>query len=204
MVDKWAYKGHILGECFYCGSTSATYIHIPKNASSFIKSCLVNTRDWFHCEKFITNNQYLIALRDPIDRWLSGMAQLIHSDPITEWTEELIFSTITFDDHTEKQVYFLQSLNLDKDLNKCIFFKVDDTLSSKFIKWQLENFVKWENTRYPSTDVKKINVGTDTDGRAEIIQKLLTMIDNNPDNLLKLKEHFADDYRLIESVDFYD
>lgn len=204
-MDKWAHLGHTLGECFYCGSTSTTYIHIPKNASSFIKTSLVNTKDWFHCEKFLTNDHYLISLRDPIDRWLSGMAQLIHSDTITDWNEELIFNTITFDDHTEEQVYFLQKLNLEKELDKCTFFKVDDTLSSKLAKWQLANFVKYENTVYPSTARSaKINVGTDTHGRIEIVQKLQSMIDNNPEYLLKLKEHFASDYNLFNNVKFYD
>ena len=203
MIDKWAHLGHQLGECFYCGSTSATYVHIPKNASSFIKSCLLGTKDWFHCEKFITNNQYLIALRDPIERWVSGMAQFIQANPQTAWTEEVIFDTITFDDHTEEQVYFLQSLNLEKDLAKCTFFLVNDSLSSKIFKWQSANFVKWENTAYP-THNEKFNVGSNTEGRAEIVQRLWTMIDNNPDNLLKLKQHFSLDYELFNSVTFYD
>lgn len=198
MLDIWTDKGHILGECYYCEHSNSTYIHIPKNASSYIKGCLLSLNDWNYSTKFVQNNQYLIVLRDPIDRWISGMAQLIQSDPITNWSEDLIFNTITFDDHTEKQCYFLQYLDLVKNLDKCVFFFVDDTLSSKFTKWC--------NTLYPKVNINigKLNASDDIDGRKSIIMKLQNMIDSNNAYLLKLKEHFAEDYNLIKSVKFYD
>ena len=38
------------------------------------------------------------------------MSQLIQSDPYTDWTDEYIFENITLNDHTEKQIYFLEYL----------------------------------------------------------------------------------------------
>ena len=125
------------------------------------------------------------------------MAQIIQSDPITDWTDEYIFEHITFNDHTEKQTYFLEYLNLEKDLNKCIFFKVDGNLSDRFIRWA--------NVLYPSITLyeSKLNTSQDVKGRMEIVKNLQTTIDNNPDLMLKLKKHFADDYELINRVKFY-
>lgn len=191
-MDKWAHLGHKLGECFYCGSTSATYIHIPKNASSFIKACLLSTRDWFHCENLIHNDQYIVALRDPIDRWVSGMAQYQFNSKQFDLSEDEIFNTITFDDHTEEQLYFLTGVNL----LKTTFFKVDDELASKLDKW----FSKRDDI----TNLAKLNNSATDPIKLKLKNCLQTMIDNNPDNLLKLKKHFANDYKLFESVKFYD
>ena len=193
-MDKWAHMGHTLGECYFDPIQDLTYIHIPKNASSFAKRITVNFE---YSRSFRTANNYLILLRDPIDRWLSSMAQIIQSDPITDWTDEYIFEHITFNDHTEKQTYFLEYLNLEKDLNKCIFFKVDGNLSDRFIRWA--------NVLYPSITLyeSKLNTSQDVKGRMEIVKNLQTTIDNNPDLMLKLKKHFADDYELINRVKFY-
>jgi hypothetical protein len=191
-MDRWAHLGHRLGECYYCGSISRTYVHIPKNASSYIKACLLQTNNWFHSEKFITNDQYLVALRDPVDRWLSGMAQYqINSNQIDLSIDE-IFNTITFDDHTELQTYFLKGVNL----LACDFIWVDDNLTTKLNKWFIE---KYSAT---ITHLPKYNTGEGV--KLELKQRLINAIDQHPEFLLKLKEHFALDYRLIESVTYYD
>jgi hypothetical protein len=186
--------GHALGECYFDSIQDLTYIHIPKNASSFAKRI---TENFEYSKTFRNASNYLILLRDPIDRWVSGMSQLIQSDPITDWTDEYIFEHITLNDHTEKQIYFLEYLNFEKDLDKCIFFKVDENLSDKFIGWA--------NVLYPNISIHKtkLNTSQDVKGRIEIIKNLQTTVDNSPDLVLKLKKHFESDYELINRVKFY-
>jgi hypothetical protein len=186
--------GHTLGECYFDSIQDLTYIHIPKNSSSFAKRI---TENFEYSKTFRNASNYLILLRDPIDRWVSGMSQLIQSDPITDWTDEYIFEHITLNDHTEKQIYFLEYLNFEKDLDKCIFFKVDENLSDKFIGWA--------NVLYPNISIHKtkLNTSQDVKGRIEIIKNLQTTVDNSPDLVLKLKKHFESDYELINRVKFY-
>jgi hypothetical protein len=193
-MDKWTYRGHDLGECYFDPVQDLTYIHIPKNASTFIKRFCV---DFEYSKTFKHASKYLVILRDPIERWVSGMAQLIQSDTGTNWTSEYIFNNITLDDHTEIQCYFLKSINFEKDINKCIFFKVDENLSDKFIGWT--------NTVYPKVVMHKtkLNMGINIIGRIEIIKNLQKIIDNNADLMLKLKKHFDADYELINRVKFY-
>jgi hypothetical protein len=191
-MDKWAHLGHKLGECYYCGSRSQTYVHIPKNASSYIKACLLQTGNWFHSEKFITNDRYLIALRDPIDRWLSGMAQFQVNSNQFDLNIDKIFNTITFDDHTEQQIYFLKGVNL----LACDFIWVDDNLTTSLNKWFVE--------KYSTTIDHMPNYNVSEGIKLDLKQRLVKAIDQHPELLLKLKEHFAVDYRLIESVKFYD
>ena len=124
MINKWASMGHNIGECYYGVSHNYTYVHIPKNASSYIKSCLLQTNDWLYSEKFIANDQYLVVLRDPIERWTSAIAQILMAEDNHMSFDELA-NVITTDDHTETQIYFLQTV----DLSKTVFFMVNSNLS---------------------------------------------------------------------------
>ncbi len=189
-MDKWAHLGHMLGECW--ANSNTTYVHIPKNASSFIKGCVLAAGEWTHHRKLIQNNHYIVALRDPVERWISGMAQFqINSDQLSLPADH-IFDTITFDDHTESQLYFLTGVNL----SDATFFKVD---------YQLTNSLKKYFGNQVNVDgMPKFNSSIDDPLKLKLKAHLSNLIDNNPEYLLKLKEHFADDYKLIESVKFYD
>lgn len=187
MEDKWAQVGHKLGECFYCRSTSATYVHIPKNASSFIKSCLIRTNDWIYSENFLTNDHYLVALRDPIERWVSGVAQLLTNNN-NQMPFDEIANHVTVDDHTETQTYFLQKV----DINKCTFFKVDSELSTTLQQWLNEHDYKIP-----------VSQTLENQGNQDIKKYVKEKVDSDPTFVLKLKQYFKDDYELINRVKFY-
>ena len=74
-MDRWAHLGHSLGECWVDNTTGITYVHIPKNASSFIKGCVLASLKFKHSNTLVKSPRYLIALRDPVERWVSGIAQ---------------------------------------------------------------------------------------------------------------------------------
>jgi len=188
-MDKWAHLGHVLGECWNDSNNNITFVHIPKNASSFVKSCLLSSEKFVHSNKLIRADRYLITLRDPIERWISGIAQFMAVDCNKHHSIDKIFDTITFDDHTELQNYFLK----DVDLNKCTFLKVNNNLRSNLKAWMDMN-------RYVVhiDDLPNIN-----EGDTVLKSKFAALVDNNSQFKLKLKKHFETDYELINRVKFY-
>ena len=168
------------------GISKLIYVHIPKNASSYIKSCLLQTNDWLYSEKFIANDQYLVVLRDPIERWTSAIAQILMAEDNHMSFDELA-NVITTDDHTETQIYFLQNV----DLSKTVFFMVNSNLSKNLQDWL-------DCMDYDINISNLINQGNQN-SKKYVKEK----IDNNPDLVLKLKQHFAEDYALINRVKFY-
>jgi hypothetical protein len=189
-MDKWAHLGHTLGECWNDKGKSITFTHIPKNASSFIKGCLLSSNCFIHSNSLVAADNYLIALRDPIDRWISGITQFMSVEENQHLTLQELVNTITFDDHTELQTYFLQ----DVDLNKGTFLKVDKDLRTNIKTWMSTN--GYHTTNIDS--VPDINKGNQL-----AKNRFAAMVDGNSQIKLKLAEHYANDYELINRVKFY-
>ena len=193
MSSKWAHLGHNLGECWVNTSKSMTYINIPKNASSYMKACLMGSGDsWIYYDHFVPQQQTLVILRDPVDRWCSGVAQSLFNSGI-EVSNDSVFKHITFDDHTELQTYFLQ----DIDLTNTVFFLVNDHLIKNLTNWTIEN-----DNAINTQDISKYNASSE-DTRINLKQRFLDVIANYPEYMLKLKKHFEQDYELINRVKFY-
>jgi hypothetical protein len=178
------------------------YIPIPKNSSSYIGQLLL--KNGWGIGNFLTtdltNKQLIILLRDPIDRWVSGMAEYLCSslltngrtsdDIIKNWNsvvQDLIFDRIIFDDHTEKQVYFIQSIPMEN----CVFFN-----SAK----QPEQAVK----QYLTTQDVDLNTDIDinrnqTQGnkyKESLVNFLRDQLAQNPSLTNKLMNTYREDYTL--------
>jgi len=188
-MDRWAHLGHHLGECWNDQDKSITFVHIPKNASSFVKGCLLSTEKFTHSNSLITAERYLIALRDPIERWVSGITQLMSVSDNQHLTLQDLVSTVTFDDHTELQTYFLQ----DVDIDRCTFLKVNQNLRTNIKLWLGEH-----GYIHTGPDVPNIN-----EGNQLAKDRFAAMVDGNSQIKLKLAEHYANDYELINRVKFY-
>jgi hypothetical protein len=190
-MDKWAHLGHRLGECWT--NNGLTFINIPKNASSFVKGYLLS-EGWQHSNSLVDSRQYLVILRDPVDRWLSGIAQYQFNSSRYDMDIDSTFKEITFDDHTELQSYFLQSV----DLSKTAFLKFDDNLKLNLIK-----YFKTQGHDIGWREIPNINSSAG-DRRGTIKATMQEYLANNPGYMLQLKKHFAADYELINKVTFYD
>jgi hypothetical protein len=188
-MDRWVHLGHTLGECWYDQNKSITFVHIPKNASSFVKGCLLSTEKFTHSNSLITAERYLIALRDPIERWVSGITQLMSVPDNQHLTLQDLVSTVTFDDHTELQTYFLQ----DVDIDRCTFLKVNQNLRTNIKLW-LDN----HGYIHTGPDVPDINKGNQL-----AKDRFAAMVDGNSQIKLKLATHYEQDYELINRVKFY-
>lgn len=193
-LDKWAHLGHRLGECWRDDGRNLTYVHVPKNASSFVKGVLIGARGhWHHSETLINGQENLVVLRDPIDRWCSGIVQYQYNTGINLHLQET-FETVTFDDHTELQTYFLQGVDLDRTT----FMMIDAGFR--------ERLQRWMDSHGYIRDVGmalQYNASGD-DHRGERKDYYTRLVHTCSGLGYRLREHFADDYKLIESVKFYD
>jgi hypothetical protein len=191
---RWAHLGHKLGECWIDKINDKTYIHIPKNASSFVKGVLIGSGGfWHHSNTLINSNENLIMLRDPIDRWVSGITQYLHNSNQIDMPTDLVFDKITFDDHTDLQTYFLQ----DVDLDKSTFMFVDGNLRANLARWIYDH-------RYRTNiDVAIQYNASSEDDRATTKDYYTKLLDQKPELVLKLQQHFEEDYKLIDKVKFY-
>ena len=192
-VGRWAQLGHSLGECWVDEVNDKTYIHIPKNASSFIKGVLIGSGGfWHHSETLINSNENLIMLRDPIDRWCSGITQYLHNSK-QDLSAVEIFDKITFDDHTDLQTYFLQGVDLDH----ATFMFVDENLRANLANWIYDHGYR------TNVDIAIEYNANGEDDRATTKNHYAELLDQNPEFVLKLQQHFEEDYKLIGKVKFY-
>jgi len=192
-LGRWVHLGHRLGECWIDDLNNKTYIHIPKNASSFIKGVLIGSGGfWHHSQTLINSNENLIILRDPIDRWCSGITQYLHNNNL-ELSIDEVFDKITFDDHTDLQTYFLQGV----DLNHATFMSVDNNLKANLANWVYNNGYR------TNVDIAIQYNASNEDNRVTTKDYYTNLLKQRPDLMLKLKKYFDADYELINRVKFY-
>jgi hypothetical protein len=199
-IYEWQRKGHVYGECMSHPDIDLMYVNIPKNASSWTKP---NLKDWdwqfynYHTDHL--NKHALVVLRDPIDRWISGIAEylaLYHPDfnaPFYE-TQRLIFDKIVFDDHTEKQIKFLDGLDTDN----CTFMWCDNEYRNNFSRFITEHL---GDNRYDRYDYQHVSRNDGTRYSHKLFFK--NVLEKNPEYLENLKQYYAEDYNLINNVKFY-
>ncbi len=202
-LEYYKNKGHVFGECMSHPEHDLMYINIPKNASSWTKNNLLEF-NWEHYN-YHTDNLYhkhaLIVLRDPVERWLSGIAEYMYlyhqnldSAHFSSCFFDIIFDRVSFDDHTEQQVLFLEKLNLDN----CTFFLCGSNYRTLF--GQFLNNHGMPN-RYHNYDYQ--HVTEDSPERKKFKRIFKQTIENNSKYLYNIKTFFSKDYKLINSVKFY-
>lgn len=202
-LEYYKNKGHIFGECLSHPDYDLMYVNIPKNASSWTKTNLLNWNWEFF--NYHTDNLYhkhaIVVLRDPVERWLSGIAEymylyhrnLITSDLSTAFFD-LIFDRIAFDDHTEKQVLFLEKL----DLENCTFFKCDSDYRELF-----SNFLRSKQKPNSYCQYEYQHVTEQDPERNHFRKTFKNAIEKNSKYYYKLQSFFEKDYQLLGSITFY-
>lgn len=200
-LEYYKIKGHVFGECMSKPDTDLMYVNIPKNASSWTKP---NLKDWgWEFYNYHTDNLYhkhaIVVLRDPVERWLSGIAEymfLHHSkidvSHLSKPFFDLVFDRIAFDDHTDSQVLFLEGLK------NCTFFLCNENYKSNFSKFLKENNMQNSYQHYENQHV------TASDPLRQKFKDIFKLaLDKNQEYQKKVKWYFEKDYTLINSVNFY-
>jgi hypothetical protein len=204
--EHWNPKGHMFGTCMTSRDRDLMYVNIPKNASSWTKPNLIDQKWEFYNYHFdhLYHKHALIVLRDPVERWLSGICEyftLYHRNmdttQINQAFIDLLMDTITFDDHTEKQVYFIEGL----DPRKCTFFWCDKDYRlyfSQFLKNQgIPN--PYAYFEYQHTTENR----QDGDTKRSDFKKIFAPLLNKSKYLERVKQHYEKDYKLINRVQFF-
>jgi hypothetical protein len=211
----WSNRGHTLGEGMISPDRSYFYLNIPKNSSSSIKKILKELNWTFASINEYPDAKVIVALRDPIKRWISGATEYLmmyHQGVIDNIVEpnlynfmpllgdklglSLLFDRMSFDDHTERQAIFLQGVNL----SRCIWVNVDQDFNKHFSALlheigypnQFDSAVK-ENSAEDEKHIKK----------RKLINFLTYVVDNDVYKQYNLKQWHWCDFKLIEQVKFY-
>ena len=195
-------RGHLFGTCWTAANTDLMYVNIPKNASSWTKP---NLKDFgwvehnYHLED-LYHKHAMVVLRDPLQRWLSGISEyfaLYHPN----WDLvgagkaffELVLDLVTLDDHTERQVYFIDGLDPDR----CTYFYCDSNYRSNF-----EHFLNSKGMRNRYSGYVYQHTTENSDVRKYFTSHFAPMLENK-EYTDHIKRHYTLDYELINSVKFY-
>ena len=197
-LSEWQYKGHHYGECMSHWDSEYMYVYIPKNASSWTKP---NLKDFgwefynYHTDKL--HKHALVVLRDPIERWVSGIAEYftLYHPNFDTWaadTFDLIFDRISFDDHTERQVKFVHGLDTDN----CTFFEFNN-FRENFSSWITENYGENKYDRYEFQHVSEHSPAR------KKFKEIFNSALQNSKYLEQIKNFYTEYYKLINQVKFY-
>jgi hypothetical protein len=215
-------------------------VNIPKNASSWVKHHTLGASFNYHTQKFSENNEpvynidvstltpalqnarYVVILRDPVNRWITGLAQYLqgyapdHPLHINNVDWDMIFNTVVFDGHTRSQCKFIKGI----DHSKIIWLRCDDTLAKNYgtimeqftgtpFKITTEdqdpnNVFNITKKKLPAVicSLSKPDSFT-TESPQFIVDRISEKLASNPDYLHKLRHFYKKDYELFDTVNFY-
>lgn len=198
---RWSHIGYKFGQCCVDDINKLIYVNIPKNATNWMHN-IVYSMDWRNSNIYnedLSKYQALVILRNPIERWMSGVAEYIklyhkNISQLNQSMWEIISDVIAIDDHTDKQVYFVN--NLDRD--NTTFFQCNKNLSNnvqQFFQAMNISIKKRYLDLYYMTDKDSQNY--------KIIEQKKQKI--NEDILVKRKldKFFQQDIDLIKSISFF-
>lgn len=239
LASGWKTSDFLPGQSWlrynYETDSSYVYVNIPKNASSWAKENFGGYEYNFITQTFVgtptsavtikrarnVEPTYVVILRDPLDRWLSGAAQSFYGcSPDSPYFfmnihNDMMFQHMVFDNHTAPQTMFLQGINQANT----VWFKCNDNLTYQLDAWMQECF---NDTVSPvvrnnknSYNVSAYGVGNEFLARdnktkiigwsqQEIIDELKNRLEQNPKYKQLIRDFYTDDYALYESVKFYD
>jgi len=194
------------GSGFISPDATKFYINIPKNASTFISSWLM-TSGWSSTavgNRGINWNKIddiIVVMRDPVDRWISGISQYIKGHILgsdsperfilsyTELTEKFIENNLDiFDDHVWPQHCFFENILLDTE-RKYMYIcpNFEETMKKELnLMWPIPNTVYY-NKSEDDDDLRKLKA----------FFKERVKVNNNLHNAIK--NIYKKDYNIISN-----
>ena len=199
MIDLIA-RGYTIGGGLISPDNELFFLPIPKNASTFISSVLYQNNWRYANLSEFTGDQVFCILRDPLDRWISGIATyfalyIINDEydikmflkEYNQLTEKLIFDNIIFDDHTTPQIDFLNIVPKNKNI-------VSFTIDEQSLLQKLSEYLKYDL----SYDLSITNENFSKDNY--VIQHIIDLIKSRlQENMItKIKVKYKADYTLLQ------
>ena len=195
------FERHNLNSVWINYQHQCQYLHIPVNASCWGKTIFSKAK--FRHGTYNSSFKTVIFFRDPIDRWLSGMAtwltcklpqhagldQIRHNQALLD----ILFDTVRQDEHTERQTFFVQ--NIDWENTVCFF--INDSFKASVNQYFINNF------HVDIADTPPENQTTLEGGKLIPKNYFCRELEHNPKYLNRVKEFFEPDYKFLKSLPFY-
>ncbi len=223
MIEFLASKGFGYGSGLLSPACDQFLVNIPKNASSFMldwgtrqgwtQAIVGDNCDWHLCQDVI------VVLRDPLERWISGIAQYINTyilsvegpngpvrDQSLHHNENRYMSAAEFVElynQTTERLIFDQINRFDDHVWPQVDFFVDllPTVSKKYfyidsnLTKNIAEYLSWPI--YTDLDSNSGESNEDI----KTLQKFFTgRFVNRPDLAQRVRQAYAKDYQLIEAV----
>ncbi len=187
-------QGHPPNLCLINDTGTHKITLIPKNASTWLKKNLVGN-GWQQCSDESTHMSTLVLLRDPIDRWFSGVVQyLARNFPAVQYNTissdfaKLIFDQIELDEHTQSQFVFLNNIELDNTS----FVWIDHAFNNNIQTW-----LKAANSQL--VNVNAIYTTAEDHYRQLLRNKLVDIYQSSAHLQQRLQSYFEIEYKMIET-----
>jgi len=192
-------KHGCFGDSFLSPDNKFYWVIIPRNASSWISALLLSL-NWKRTNIYSMSAEIkqhatpLVIIRNPIDRWLSGMTYLaaavvpeVRGQQLSEDIVKMMLHYVTFDDHSEMQSKFLNDTT--QILRKPIYFPFGNKLTTHVTDFLKEN--GYTISIIPSADPAK-DLVLKSKVRKALHDKLA-----DPKILARIQEFFEYDYEVI-------
>ena len=191
---------HKLGQYVCNPAGTIGFINIPKNGSTDARIQLIennwtteNINNGIH-----TPARFLVVLRDPVERWISGLIEFcqrslhLDDDDILKLIQnphalKLMTNGVMFDAHTAPQSLFLDRFDFDT----LDFMWLNPLLTSQQNRFDLTTYCN-----IPSKLIKQQANMTDIN-LSNTLKQLITAED-----IETFKHFYSNDYKLIEKVSF--
>lgn len=198
LIQVKQYRWTDPGNCYCSPDQSRVYINIPKNASTWTVAFLKNI-GWQPNNNCVGNSeQIIVTLRDPTDRWASGIAEYLYRyhptltiDAINQHMIDLIFEQVEFDHHTQPQIELLSGVDTDRTT----FFAVGQEYSN--------NIAAYLNRPVDSASSLPVNSVAQSSEKNKLKQFFVDLL-TRPKYLSTITSYYQDDFDLIKLVSFYE
>jgi len=217
------HKAHVYGtsRLLYDHKTNRSFVFvpIPKNASSWTKNVF---KDALHFN-YVTNGlqdrlpdhinpsailtskrEYVVVLRDPVDRWVTGIAQMLGSSEIKNFKSfaKLVDNPIVENNHVEPQCSFLNNL----EVKHTTFFDTNNNYTKKLFMWAEEMNIK-HLLSVPDVLGDSENSFNLSNKKSKewcnFINDLKLFLQENKECYDKVRTAYHQDIHLRESINFY-
>lgn len=205
------------------------YVPITKVSSTFLRRAIpgrqfnIHEWQWYHNSQDPVPSRdhmnYLVMLRDPIARWVSGLVEFwCRARPDRPWqpdqTQDWLLDTIEFDIHTQPQMDFLHAVDLDR----CTWLWMDHAVENHIwfgdhdivlnaVDPELRNRVNDHSLIYFGPDGQRSRqpvLGWPSSVPDHQIKAAIEYtLQHNPHAATLVQQYYAADYELIHRVNFY-
>ena len=201
--------GYLAGGGLRSSDKKNFYLNIPKNASTYLSNTLL-INGWHYHTLGDDSDQIehaMVVLKDPVDRWVSGVGTYISSwilgpgygsdhfvENYNNLSERLLFETLILDDHTTPQIDYINQLVTLLPGIPITYFKLD--------RFVIDNIGACITQPLTVSPVES-NVSEDHYDQQVVVKFIKKRILSDFTLKAKVVARFQQDYDFINQTQFY-